>query len=160
MVRHVFRPLLEVSVSEHERTFSVHAAPEEAYRYLSSVDNLPDFVPYLQSLREEEDGHVFGILNFGDGRQAEASGFFRAYPAEHRLDWESDGTPGYSGWLKIEPESPDRASVRAHISVPGSTARTPDSRLGSENVERAFDAAVRSIQQMIENRMAPTRSAI
>ena len=149
-------------MSEHERTFTIRASAEEAYQYLSSIDNLPDFVPYLRSLREEEDDHVFGILDYGEGRRGEASGFFRTYPAERRLDWESDGTPGYRGWLKIEPKGRDRARVTAHISMPNATAETPppDAGLASDRIERAFDSVVRAIQETVENRIVPARSAV
>jgi uncharacterized membrane protein len=149
-------------MTEHERTFTVHVSAEEAFQYLSSVDHLPDFVPYLRSLREEEDDHVFGVLDFGEGRRGEASGFFRAYPAERRLDWESDGTPGYRGWLRIEPEGADRARITAHISMPGGAAEVPprDAGLAGDRVERAFDSVVRAIQETLEHTIVPTRSAI
>ena len=64
-------------MSEHERTFTVEASPEESWRYLSSVSNLPDFVPSLEALQEDEPGHVFGVCDFREGRRAEVSGFFR-----------------------------------------------------------------------------------
>ena len=149
-------------MSEHERTFIVDAPPAEAYRYLSSVDNLPDFVPYLQSLRTEEDDRVFGIADFGGGRRTEVSGFFRAYTAEHRLDWESDGTPDYRGWLRIDPERGQRARVTVHISMPSGVAAVPppDPGLVGERIEREFDSVVRTIQEAIEHRVVPTRSAI
>jgi len=149
-------------MSEHERTFSVNAPPEEAFRYLSSVDSLPDFVPYLQSLREDEDEHVFGIAEFGEGRRAEVSGFFRADPAERRLDWESDGTPDYRGWLRIEPERGERARITVHISMPSGVAEVPPPYAGfaGERVEREFDSVIRAIQEAIEHRVVPTRSAI
>lgn len=149
-------------MSEHERTFTVNAPPEEAFRYLSSVDNLPDFVPYLESLREEEDGHVFGIADFGEGRRAEVSGFFRAEPADRRLDWESDGTPGYRGWLRIEPERGERSRITVHISLPSAVSEVPPPYpgLAGERVEREFDSVIRAIQETIEHRVVPTRSPI
>ena len=148
-------------MGEYERTFTVNVPAGDAFRYLSSVDNLVDFVPYLQSLREEEDDHVFGVIDFGEGRRAEASGFFRTYPAEMRLDWESDGTPGYQGWLNVEPQGRDRARVTAHISMPGGTAEAPlpDPALASDRVERAFDSAVRAIRETIESQALRTRRA-
>jgi uncharacterized membrane protein len=149
-------------MSEHERTFTVNAPPEEVFRYLSSVDNLPDFVPHLQSLRQEEDDHVFGIADLGGGRRVEVSGFFRVYTAEHRMDWESDGTPDYRGRLRIEPESGDRARVTVHISMPSGTAKVapPNAGFAGDRIEREFDSVIRAIQEAIEHRVVPTRSAI
>jgi uncharacterized membrane protein len=149
-------------MSEHERTFTVDVPPDEAFRYLSSVSNLPDFVPYLESLRQDEDDHVFGIADLGGGRRAEVSGFFRVYPAENRLDWESDGTPTYSGWLCIEAERGERSRIRVHISMPSGATDVPppDPGFAGERIEREFDSVLRAIQDTLERRVVPTRSVV
>src|SRR5689334_6400185 len=103
-------------MSEHERAITVDVPTEVAFRYLSSVSNLTDFVPHLRNIMEEEDNHVFGVVDFGEGRRREVSGFFRTDEANLRLDWESDGTPGYRGWLTIQPEGQDRSRITVHIS--------------------------------------------
>src|SRR5689334_12892361 len=128
-------------MSEHERSISVDVTPREAFRYLSSVSNLTDFVPHLRRIREDEHDHVFGIVDFGEGRQEEVSGFFRADEANLRLDWESDGTPGYRGWLTVQPEGENRSRITVHISMQGAAAETapPDAGLASDRVERGFD---------------------
>lgn len=149
-------------MSEHERTFTINAPPEEAFRYLSSVSNLPDFVPHLQNVREEEGDHVFGIADWGEGRRAEVSGFFRADEANRRLDWESDGTPGYRGWLKIEPEGRERSRITVHISMPSAAAEVPPGEpgLAGDRIERTFDSVIRAVQENIEHRIVPSRSAV
>jgi len=146
-------------MSEHERTISVDASPDEAFRYLSSVSNLTDFVPHLRNIREDEDDHVFGIVDFGGGRQQEVSGFFRADEANRRLDWESDGTPGYSGWLTIEPEGSNRSRVTIHISMRGAAAETgpPNAGMAGERIEQSFDATLNTVREALERRVVSTR---
>jgi uncharacterized membrane protein len=148
-------------MSEHERTISVGAAPREAFRYLSSVSNLPQFVPHLSSVREDEDEHVRGIADLGDGRRAEVSGFFRADEANMRLDWESDGTPGYRGWLRIEPEGHDRSRITIHISMSGAAAEVapPEPGLAGDRIERGFDAVLRAIDRSLQGGASPGRNA-
>ncbi len=148
-------------MSQHERTFTVKVPPEEAWRYLSSVSNLPDYVPYLESMREDEPGHVFGIADYGEGRRTEVSGFFRSDEIHHRLDWESDGTPDYRGWLEIEPEGRQQSRIMVHIEMPGAASKVPppEAGLAGDRIERAFDSVVRTIQEKLERVVTPSRPA-
>jgi uncharacterized membrane protein len=150
----------EAFMSEHERTVTVYVSPEEAFRYLSSVSNLPNFVPHLREVREDEEDHVFGIVDFGDGHRSEVSGFFRTDEAALRLDWESDGTPGYRGWLQIVPEGTARSRITVHISMRSAASETPppDAGLAGERIERTFDAVLRAMQEGLESRNTPARS--
>ncbi len=150
-------------MSEHERTVTVDASPEQAFRYLSSVSNLPEFVPHLREVREDENDHVFGVVDFGDGQRNEVSGFFRADEANLRLDWESDGTPGYRGWLQIAPAAAGKSRVTVHISMRGAAAEgpPPEPGMAGDRIERAFDAVMREIERAVTGRRtAPGRSVI
>ncbi len=149
-------------MSEHEKTIWVRTPADETFRYVSSVSNLTEFVPYLEAVREDEDNHVFGIMNWGEGRRNEVSGFFRADQANLRLDWESDGTPEYRGWLQVEAERRDQSRITAHISMPSAAAEVPPANpgLASERIERSLNGSLRAIRDALENRMAPTRSAV
>ncbi len=148
-------------MSEHEKTITVHVPPERAFRYLSSVSNLPSFVPHVESVREDENDHIFGVANL-DGRRYEMSGFFRADEANCRLDWESDGTPGYRGWLQIEPAGRDESRVTVHLSMRGAAAETPppEPGLAGGRVERSLQAVMNSLRDTLEQKTAPTRSAV
>jgi len=147
-------------MSEHERTISVRVPAAEAFRYVSGVSNLPDFVPYLREIREEEDDHVFGIADFGEGRRAEVSGFFRVDEANLTVAWESDGTPGYSGRLQITPETGDQSRITVHISMRSAAGETPPPQpgLASERVERTFDEVMRKLQSVVESNATASRT--
>ncbi len=145
-------------MSEHERTISVEVSPEVAFRYLSSTSNLPDFV---WAIREGESEHVFGMLDLGQGRERNVSGFFRAEEDSRRLEWESDGTSGYRGWLQVSPDGARKSRITAHISIEGAAAEQAplEPGLASERIERAFDSAMGAIRSTLERRTTPTRSA-
>jgi len=149
-------------MSEHERTISVKAPAQEVFQYVSSVSNLSDFVPYLEAVREDEENHVFGIVNWGDGRRNEVGGFFRVDEANRRLDWESDGTPEYQGWMQLAAEGRDRTRITVHISMPAAAMEVPPTEAGlaSDRIERSLDGSLRSIRDAVEHSMAPTRSAV
>jgi hypothetical protein len=147
-------------MSEHERTITVNASPHDAFRYLSSIDNLPEFVPHLSRIEEDEQDHVRGTVDFGDGMLHDVSGFFRADLANLRCDWESDGTPGYRGWLQVADEG-GRARVTVHISMRGAGESAP-SGAGSagDRIEGAFDSVMRAIEHALAGASTPTRSAV
>lgn len=148
-------------MSEHERTITVNATAEEAFRYLSSVSNLPQFVPHLRNVKEEEENHVFGVVDFGGNNRQDVSGFFRADEANCRLDWESDGTPGYRGWLKIDPEG-NRARITVHISMRSAASEEAPAHAGlaGDRIERAFDGVMRAIEDALTGETVPNRSAV
>lgn len=146
-------------MSEHERAITVNVPPREAFRYLSSVSNLPEFVPGLRVIREDGNDHVFGALDTGNGREREVSGFFRADEANLRCDWESDGTPGYRGWLQISPEGA-RSRITVHISMPAASENPPaEPGLAGDRIERGFDSALRIIERALGGSTAPARGA-
>ncbi len=148
-------------MSEHERTISVNVPAKDAFRYLSSVSNLPDFVPHLSEVSEDEDGHVVGMADLGNGRRSQVSGFFRADLANQMLNWESDGTPGYAGWLQVSAEGNDKAQIRVHISMRGAAEETPPAEpgLASDRMERMFDGVMQAVQDAIRKNVTPTRNA-
>ncbi len=139
-------------MSEHERTITVGVPAENAFRYLSSVSNLPSFVPHLKELREDENDHVFGIAEM-EGNRWEMSGFFRADEANCRLDWESDGTPGYRGWLQIAPEGEGRCRVTVHISMRGAASEEapPHPGLAADRIEQRLDDVTGSLRDVLEH---------
>lgn len=139
-------------MSEHQRTITAGVPAENAFRYLSSVSNLPQFVPHLSELEEDEENHVHGWAGGKGGEQHEVSGFFRADPANLRLDWESDGTPGYSGWLEIAPEGPEQCRIAVHISMQSIAAEAapPHPALAGDRIEHEMDDVVGIMRELLE----------
>jgi hypothetical protein len=113
-------------------------------------------------MREDEPGHVFGIADYGEGRRAEVSGFFRADEINRRLDWESDGTPDYRGWLQLEPEDREQTRLTVHIAMPSAASEVPPpyAGLAGERIERAFDSVIHSIQETLEGVVVPSRRPV
>ncbi len=138
-------------MSEHERTIRVAVPAGNVFQYVSSVSNLPSFVPHLRQIREDENDHIFGVAEL-DGRRYEMSGFFRADEANRRLDWESDGTPGYRGWLQVRPDGGDRSNVTVHLSMRGAASETLPDRpeLAGERIERSLDGVLDSLRRTLE----------
>jgi uncharacterized membrane protein len=155
MANHLLESVTGGFMSEHERTITVGAPPENAFRYLSSISNLPAFVPHLRDLQEDENGHLWGFADF-EGRRSEISGFFRADGANCRLDWESDGTPGYRGWLQIAPAGKNQSRVTVHLSMESAAAEIPPPHpgLASDRIERELDNVLSRMREALEREAA------
>lgn len=136
-------------MSEHERSIVINTPPEQAFRFLSSVSSLPTFLPWLRSIREDPRGdEVFGVAEFNGERQ-EISGFYRVSRTAKRIDWGSDGTPEYRGWLEIKPEANGKScKLTAHIS----TGTDKELRPGftPQRIESLFDQVMNSIKHQLE----------
>jgi len=148
-------------MSEHERTITVNVPANDAFRYLSSVSNLPDYLPVLSEVEEDEDDHVSGMADLGEGRRREVSGFFRPDESTLTINWESDGTSGYRGRMDITPESANKSRITVHISMlsAASEAPPPHPALASDRIERMFEGLMRSVEDALERNAERTRTA-
>ena len=138
-------------MSEHEKSITVGVPAANAFRYLSSLSNLPSFFPQIRAIREDEPDHIVGTAEMS-GRQYEMSGFFRADEANRRLDWESDGTPGYRGWLSIAEAGTDASLITVHLSMDGAAAEVapPNPGLASEHMSRDLERAMGKLREVLE----------
>jgi hypothetical protein len=98
-------------MSEHERSTRVNVPAEAAFRVVSSLDSIPQFVPHIKEIREDHADEIFGVAEV-DGRRWEFSGFFRVSPETRRIDWGSDGTPGYRGWMEMSSVGDQACEIR------------------------------------------------
>jgi uncharacterized membrane protein len=143
-------------MSEHERTIDLQTAPEETFRYLSSLDNLPRFLPHISEIRLEEDSHVVAFADI-DGKRYEMNGFFRPSPSERRIDWGSDGTPEYRGWLRVDSGATTHSSrLVVHISMRSAASEEPPPHpgLAGRRIEAQFTNVLDSIRHALEQEHA------
>jgi uncharacterized membrane protein len=101
-----------------ERKLELDAPPERVFRFLSSLHNLPQFLPSIREIRQEPGDHVWGIMD-DRGRRRELNGYFRPTEESRRIDWGSDGAPMYRGWLQVEDAGGNRSRLTIHIEHEG-----------------------------------------
>ncbi len=126
---------------EYQGSIDIKASPEQVFRFVSSVGNIPDFLPHIREARLDEDSHVFAVGEIG-GRRYEFDGYFRVTPESRRLDWGSDGTPPYRGWLQVR-EAGDAARLEVHLFM---DVERPDQSAG-----RALDDVLLTIRHRVED---------
>jgi uncharacterized membrane protein len=143
-------------MSEHERTIDLQASPSEVFRYLSSVGSLPRFLPHIEEIRPEQDSHVVAFANV-EGKRYEMNGFFRPNPADRRIEWGSDGTPDYRGWLRVGAGAGSAGSrLTVHISLRSAASEEtpPQPGLAGRRIESEFDKVMDSIRRAVEQEQA------
>ena len=126
---------------EYQGAIDIKATPEQVFRFLSSVGNVPEFLPHIKEARLDKESHVFAVGEIS-GRRYEFDGYFRVTPENRHIDWGSDGTPPYRGWLEVR-EAGDAARLEVHLFM--DVAR-PD-----QSAERALDDVLLTIRHRIED---------
>ena len=116
---------------EYEDSGSVNASPEAVFAYLSDVHHLTEYIPHLALARVE--GEHLRVAAEVQGRHEEGNARFSADPDQRRIDWGGEGTPGYSGWLKVSASEPG-SDVTIHLS----THRTSDEAEISATLSQAL----------------------
>ncbi|MCE6994808.1 SRPBCC family protein [Saccharothrix sp. S26] len=101
---------------EHERTIPVDA--RVVFDLARDVSAMEAWLP--DGLQVEPSGpeRVTGRVSMGDEID-EAEGYLATDAEQRRLEWGDLEGGGYSGWLQVDEEGPDRSRVVLHLEVGG-----------------------------------------
>ena len=126
-------------VGEHERTVSVSASPDEAFRLLADPGNLPRYVATMVAAEPEDEERV-RVAAEVLGRREEGQARLHADEAARRLEWSAERAGDYRGWLQVEPsDSGSRVTVHVHA------VRDED----PAEAERALDETAANIERLL-----------
>jgi uncharacterized protein YndB with AHSA1/START domain len=106
-------------MGDYEHSTTVTADPDELFRYLSDVHNLPD---YFAAMREAEPtgetshgGDEVHVVAEVEGTRREGEAWMTRDGGQRRLSWGSEGPNGYRGDLDVDPaDGGSRVTVRLH----------------------------------------------
>lgn len=130
-----------VSLRQFDRKLGIDATPDRVFRFLSSVHNLQQFLPWIREIRQEPEDHVWGIAE-ERGERRELNGFFRPTEESRRIDWGSDGAPIYRGWLEVA-EAGGNSELTIHLEYEG-----------VHIMDQMVDDVLNSIRQLVEQQGA------
>jgi Polyketide cyclase / dehydrase and lipid transport len=124
---------------DYERVVSVGAAPEEAFRSLTDLGNLPQYVATMVSADSltTDRLHVAADVR---GRREEGDARFRVDEAGRRMEWSGEGGGGYRGWLEVVAAG-EGSSVTIHIEGAHDDER--------DEIDRALDETAANIAWML-----------
>jgi hypothetical protein len=139
---------------EYERSRRIQASENDVFAFLANVQNLPNFLPTVQSAEVIADDRI-RMRGKNHGVAYADDGWIHIDPDRHRLEW-GDDEQTYSGWMAVSGD--DGASeVVAHLSLAprfdqsgrplsGESPNQPDP------VEEGLEAAMDSLRNLIEGR--------
>jgi uncharacterized membrane protein len=149
-------------MQEFEKTKVINAEPDQVFEYLSDLNNLPQYLPTVQSA-ESVGGSRIRIKGAAAGKQYDETGFFRADRQGRKMEWGSDGDSGYSGWLRVEEKGAGSSGVTVHLSFdPRKPAlREMDERAGDHQrvIEEGIEKALQSIKNQCEGLGGKSKTA-
>lgn len=95
-----------------EHSIHVDADSAAVYAYVSDVANLPkyfDSITEAQLTGAGEEVHVVAVVP--DGTRHEGTAWFRRDDSSQKIEWGSEGSSGYHGWLDVDADAASQGSV-------------------------------------------------
>jgi uncharacterized membrane protein len=134
---------------------AVNAAPEKLYAAWRELDNLPRFMPHLESVTRLDDSRSHWVAKGANGVAIEWDARITEDEANHRLSWETlPGSPyPHRGSVVFEPLGKDRGTQVFVEWFPGEQRgmfATIVARLMGENPELRIAQGLRAFKQWIE----------
>ena len=142
---------------DFEGTKRIGASPDDVYRWVSDVQNLPKYLPTTGEAHMVS-GDKVHVAGEAHGHHYSSDGFFRQDDAAKRLEWSSDGDFKYSGWLEVKEAAGNQsADVTVHLKFdpnPQQSANRPMPGQGPDQhqIQEGLDKALQSIQNQIEGK--------
>lgn len=140
-------------MSDHEHTATVAADPEELYRYLSDVGNLPHYFSAMRSAETvTDDAHHTEVHTVAEveGVRREGEAWFDTDDDARSIRWGAEGSSGYRGELAVAgSEGAATVTVRLH------TEHLDDSPDVREKVDQGLRETVDTIRRNVEQDADP-----
>lgn len=140
-------------MADYEKTTTVRLAPEDLFAYLSDIENLPRYMPFLERARPLGGDRV-QVTAKGDpgadaGPSAEVTSeaWMRVVRDARKLAWGAPGADDYSGELDVDAgDEPgeSRLTVRLHTG-----------RDAHDDIERGITTTLEGLKRAVETAPPP-----
>jgi hypothetical protein len=133
-------------MAEFEASQVIDRSAQEAFAYASDIHNLPTFLP-TTTVAEPAGPDRIHVAGETPGGGYDSEGLFRARPEQLRLEWGSEGTDSYSGWLQVfdsGPENSGRCEVTLHLSFRDEAEQPTDS------ADHGISEALQRLKEQLE----------
>jgi uncharacterized membrane protein len=101
-------------MSEYEHALRIDAAPDDVFRFVADVRNLPEYMSNIDSALPQEHDRV-RVQGIMEGQYYDVEGFFHVDRRQHRIEWGTDGRHQYRGWLALHQEADGATTVTVHL---------------------------------------------
>jgi uncharacterized protein YndB with AHSA1/START domain len=132
-------------MTEFEAERAMPAAAETVFAVASDLDRLTEWLPDPVTVRPTGDGEVHAAV---EPRDVDTRGLVRVRPEQLRVEWGSEDSPDYAGWMQVMGSDPDRSSVVLHLSFLGHQPETADGA-AAEEVRRWLDDGLARLERLV-----------
>jgi uncharacterized protein YndB with AHSA1/START domain len=127
-------------MAEFEAERRMPADAEQVFAIVGDLDRLAEWMPAPIGVRPTGDGAVHADL---ESRGIHADGLVGVRPEQLRLEWGSEDSPDYAGWLQVEHAEEGHSSVLMHLSF-----------LGDQPEARRHGSAAGEVRQWLDDALA------
>ncbi|NLU75367.1 SRPBCC family protein [Streptomyces sp. HNM0575] len=110
-------------MSEHERSRTVAALPEEVFAQAADVDQIETWIPRELHVQREEPP---AVTMHDDETGRDSPVLLRARRDQLRLEWGTRDGGRYAGWLRVEGIGSGASAVTVHLSFFDEGQAPPD----------------------------------
>jgi uncharacterized protein YndB with AHSA1/START domain len=135
-----------VRMAEFEAERRMPADAETVFAVVGDLDRLGDWMPAPIGVRPTGDGEVLADV---EPRNVHAVGLVGVRPEQLRLEWGSEDSPDYAGWLQVEHAEPGHSSVLMHLSFLGDQPETRQHGHAADEVRQWLDDALTQLERVV-----------
>lgn len=137
---------------EYERSRQIHASENDVFAFLSNVQNLPNFLPTVQSAELIAEDRI-RIRGKNNGVAYTDDGWLHIDPDRHRIEWSNDERT-YNGSMTVS-GGDGVSEVVIHLSlVPyfdqSGRPLTSEQHAQTDPIEEGLETAMDSLRNLIE----------
>ena len=140
------RPGYGVHMAEFEAERRMPAEADAVFAIVGDLHRLPEWMPPPIGVRPTADGEVRADV---EPRGVHADGLVGVRPEQLRLEWGSEDSPDYAGWLQVFHAEPGHSSVTMHLSFLGDQPETRQHGTAADEVRGWLDDALARLERVV-----------
>ena len=140
------RPGYGVHMAEFEAERRMPAEADAVFAIVGDLNRLPEWMPAPIGVRPTGDGEVHADV---DARDVHADGLVGVRPEQLRLEWGSENSPDYAGWLQVQHAEAGHSSVTMHLSFLGDQPETRRHGHAADEVREWLDDALARLERVV-----------
>jgi hypothetical protein len=123
-------------MADYHREMDIAVPADEAFAFVSDLNNLPRFVPTTRSAHADDKGHV-QIDGEADGEPYHDEGHIHVDPDQRLMRWGS-GESAYRGELYVS-ETGGQAHVEINLHFRDDDGEVPEPRQVEQSLDRSLE---------------------
>ena len=132
-------------MAEFELERGMPASATTVFNIVADLERLPEWLPEAVQINPSGEGTVHADV---PRRGVAAQGLVQVRPEQLRVEWGSEDTPDYAGWLQVMHAGDNRSSVLLHLSFLGHQPETHGGR-APEEVRRWLEEGLARLERLV-----------